>query len=408
MRARILSILVSAILVASVGVAVAAPAQAATGNAAAVFSETNAQRVKAGLAPLISDPVLDQAAGEWARGLAKSCTFKHSTSSWRASRVAKAGWSATGENIAAGYDAKAVVGAWMASPGHKANILNTRYTGVGIGYARGTCYSSYWVQIFGWAKTAAPAGAGDVSGDLRVDVVAQRSDGYVMVYRGNGSGGWSGSAAASSGWTTTDKLVTLGDFTGDGINDLGRVRSSGALELLRGSGAGTYAAPVVISTGWGSYRRLVGGIDFDGDRRPDILAVNSSGALVLHRGNGAGGLTGSSRTVGSGWGSMTALLYAGDFNGDSRGDIIARKSDGTLWIYPTNGAGGWGTAKRIGTGWRSLTAIFSPGDFDGSGKPDLLARRADGKLVLYRGNGSGGFGTVSVIGSGWTSFVGLG
>ncbi len=408
MRARILSIILPVILIVGASVATAAPAQAATGDAAKIFAQTNAQRAKAGLKPLISDPALDKAAAEWARALARSCTFKHSTSTWRAERVAKAGWSATGENIAAGYAANSVVTAWMASPGHKANILNTKYTGVGIGYAKGTCYSSYWVQIFGWTKTAGPAGAGDVSGDLNVDVVAQNSAGAVVVFRGNGTGGWSGSGSAGAGWERDDKLVTLGDFTGDGIGDLGRVGADGKFELLKGTGAGMYAAPVAIGTGWRSHQRVIGGIDFNGDRRTDVLAVNASGYLIYYRGGGAGSFAGSPKTVGPGWGSMTAVLYAGDFNGDTRGDIIARKKDGTLWLYPSNGAGGFGTAKKVGTGWGSMTAIFSPGDFDGSGKPDLLARRSDGALVLYRGNGSGGFGATSVIGSGWGKFVAIG
>lgn len=408
MRARILSIILPVILIVGASVATAAPAQAATGDAAKIFAQTNAQRTKAGLKPLISDPALDKAAGEWARALARSCTFKHSSATWRAERVAKAGWSATGENIAAGYAASSVVSAWMASPGHKANILNTKYTGVGIGYAKGTCYSSYWVQIFGWTKTAAAAGAGDVSGDLNVDVVAQNSAGDVVVYRGNGRGGWNGSATAGSGWERSDKLITLGDFTGDGISDLGRVGTDGKFELLKGTGAGKYAAPVAIGSGWGSHRRIVGGIDFDGDRRTDVLAVDSSGTLRYYRGSGAGTFTGSPKAVGSGWGSMTAVMYAGDFNGDTRGDIIARKKDGTLWLYPSNGAGGFGSSKKIGNGWGAMTAVFSPGDFDGSGKPDVLARRSDGTLVLYRGTGTGAFGSPVVVGNGWGKFVAVG
>ena len=49
-----------------------------------------------------------------------------------------------GENIAKGYaTAEAVVNAWMASDGHRANILSTRYTSMGIGYVDG-----YWTQWF--------------------------------------------------------------------------------------------------------------------------------------------------------------------------------------------------------------------------------------------------------------------
>ena len=155
-------------------------------------------------------------------------------------------------------------------------------------------------------------------------------------------------------------------------------------------------------------RRVIGGLDFNGDRRADVLAVTASGSLMLYRGNGKGGFLGSAYKVGSGWGAMTAVLYAGDFNGDRHGDLIARRSDGTLWLYPTNGAGRWGSAKRIGSGWSGMTAIFGPGDFDGTGTADVLARRSDGRLILYRGNGKGGWGTVSSLGRGWGKFTAIG
>jgi hypothetical protein len=408
MRARILSIILPVVLIVGAGIATAAPAHAASGDAATVFSQTNAQRAKAGLKPLISDPVLDRAAGEWARVMANSCTFSHSSSTWRASRVAKAGWSATGENIAAGYATGAVVSAWMASPGHRANILNGKYTGVGIGYAKGTCYSSYWVQIFGLTKTAAPAGVADVSGDLNADVVAVDSNGQLLTYRGAGNGRWAGSSVVGSGWTASDKLVTLGDFTGDSVNDVGRIRADGTFDLLAGTGGGGFGLPTRIGQGFTDYRLATGGVDYDGDRRPDVLAVTTGGALMLHRGNGAGGWAGSAVKVGSGWGGMTAVFYAGDFNGDTRGDVMARRSDGTLWLYPTSGASSWGASKRVGTGWSGLTAVFSPGDFDGTGKPDVIARKSDGTLLLYRGNGAGGWGTTSVLGNGWNAFTGIG
>jgi hypothetical protein len=410
MRARIPALILSLIVIAGAGVVTAAPAQAATGDAATVFSLTNAQRTKVGLKPLISDAALDEAAQAWAQQLAKSCTFTHSTSSWRAARVASAGWSATGENIAAGYATpSAVVTGWMGSPGHKANILDSRYTGVGIGFAKGTCYSSYWVQIFGWTKTAGVGGAGDVNGDFDSDVVAIDSNGQLLTYRGSGAGGWDGTTVSGTGWQPSDKLVTLGDFTGDGVADVGRIRANGDFELLRGNGSGGYAAPAVIGRGWNIFPRVLGGIDFDGDRRTDVLAVNAAGKLMLYRGDGTGKFSSGTRPqIGSGWAAMTSVFYAGDFNGDSRGDIIARRSNGTLWLYPTTGTSRWGTAKQIGQGWNSMTAIFSAGDFDGSGKPDVFARRSDGSLALYRGNGKGGWGTVTTVGSGWSTLTGLG
>lgn len=57
----------------------------------------------------------------------------------------------TGENIAAGQvSPEAVVAAWMNSEGHRANILSTRSSKIGVGYhyRAKSDYRYYWVQIF--------------------------------------------------------------------------------------------------------------------------------------------------------------------------------------------------------------------------------------------------------------------
>ena len=51
-----------------------------------------------------------------------------------------------GENIARGYaNPEAVVNGWMNSSGHRANILNSSYTKIGVGYVRN---GNYWTQMF--------------------------------------------------------------------------------------------------------------------------------------------------------------------------------------------------------------------------------------------------------------------
>lgn len=55
-----------------------------------------------------------------------------------------------GENIAAGQSTPAqVMDSWMHSSGHKANILNSNYKKLGVGfYNGGGTYNYYWVQLF--------------------------------------------------------------------------------------------------------------------------------------------------------------------------------------------------------------------------------------------------------------------
>lgn len=51
-----------------------------------------------------------------------------------------------GENIARGQSTpEAVVNAWMSSSGHRANILNSSYTHIGVGFVSG---GNYWTQMF--------------------------------------------------------------------------------------------------------------------------------------------------------------------------------------------------------------------------------------------------------------------
>lgn len=408
--ARAASLLVVAALITALAVAVPAPAQAAGGVAREVFDLTNAERAKAGLGALASNAALDAAAGEWARYLAGSCTFAHSTSAWRSERTAPAGWTSTGENIAAGQmTASAVMAGWMASSGHRANILNGRYTGLGVGYATGSCYKTYWVQLFaiGSPVPTLPGGAGDLDSDGSADVLALTSTGDLMLYRGNGASGWKTSSVIRSGWGTA-AVTTLGDFTGDGRPDFAKVEADGALMLYSGDGRGGLTGPTRIGSGWGGFTQLIGGIDFNGDRLTDVLARTASGDLLLYTGNGRGGFNKGNTKIGNGWGSMTSIFYAGDFTGDARGDIIARHTNGRLWVYPTTGRGTWGTARQIGTGWGAFTSVSSAGDFDGNGTSDVLARTATGSLVLYRADGRGGWISGVAVGSGWTSMRQIG
>lgn len=67
-----------------------------------------------------------------------------------------------GENLALGNfkDDEALVEAWMASPGHRANILNSKYTEIGVAVAKGR-YEGHdtWiaVQHFGLPRSICPS-----------------------------------------------------------------------------------------------------------------------------------------------------------------------------------------------------------------------------------------------------------
>ena len=262
---------------------------------------------------------------------------------------------------------------------------------------------------------AAPAQA-DWSGDGPADVLAVDPGGRLLMYRATATGRFAagGGQPIGTGWGSFTALLAPGDWSGDGKPDLLARASDGRLLMYRGNGSGGFLTGhgEQIGSGWQSLTALLVPRDWNGDGRPDIIARASDGRLLMYRGNGSGGfLQPTAQQIGSGWQDFTALLAPGDWNGDGKQDILGRASDGRLLMYRGNGSGGFlqPTAQQIGSGWQSFNALFAGGDFSGDGKPDILARDADGLLFVYRGNGRGGFvtGQRERIGSGWGSLGAL-
>jgi len=268
------------------------------------------------------------------------------------------------------------------------------------------------VVVIAFLLLAAPARA-DWNGDGAGDVLTIHPDGRLLMYRGNGAGGWlTGHAEPiGSGWGSFTALLSPGDFSGDLRPDLLARTQEGALLLYRGDGAGGWVTGhgEPVGSGWQDFTALLAPGDFDGDGKPDVLARPPDGALRLYRGTGAGGLKDNGIVVGSGWQSFTAVFAAGDFSGDGHPDVFARAADGSLRLYRGNGTGGWiDNGIVVGSGWQDFTALAGGGDFNGDGRPDVLARSPDGSLRLYRGTGAGGWmDNGIVVGSGWQSLGSL-
>lgn len=117
-----------------------------------VLELVNDERKKAGLNELTLNSNLSKMSEKRAKEI--SVNFDHvrpDGSSWTtALDDYDISYSYAGENIAAGYDSpEAVVEGWMASEGHRANILNPNFTEMGIGYyTDSSMYKYYWAQNF--------------------------------------------------------------------------------------------------------------------------------------------------------------------------------------------------------------------------------------------------------------------
>jgi uncharacterized protein YkwD len=120
-----------------------------------VMRLVNQARAAAGLGPVVHNAILEQQATEYACEMIQYDFFDHvspvdgSTLGERATRFGYA-FRVVGENLAAGQTTpQQAFNDWMASPGHRRNILDPRFTELGIGVRTGGTYGIYWVQEFG-------------------------------------------------------------------------------------------------------------------------------------------------------------------------------------------------------------------------------------------------------------------
>ena len=126
---------------------IAAAGEIVTGPAQEILADANAARAAAGLPALTIDASLTQVAQNWTNAMAATGTLGHNP--YTGVQV-PAGWRSWGENVGWTQPASAqrLHDAWMASPGHRANLLNGSFTHVGIGWTVDASGRSWSTQVF--------------------------------------------------------------------------------------------------------------------------------------------------------------------------------------------------------------------------------------------------------------------
>jgi uncharacterized protein YkwD len=112
-----------------------------------VVSGTNAERSSRGLRALSTEACVDRYAEQQAARMAAERRMYHQDLGpiLRACNLRT-----VGENVAYGYPSgSAVMGGWMGSSGHRANILNSSYRLLGVGAAQSSDGRWYAAQVFG-------------------------------------------------------------------------------------------------------------------------------------------------------------------------------------------------------------------------------------------------------------------
>lgn len=118
--------------------------QAARGSldASSIIALTNQDRERGGATALTRDSALSAIAQKRATEMLQGGYFSHISpdgrTPWSWLIAGKYYYTRAGENLAEDFnDAKSVEQAWMRSPGHRANILDSSYTRIGVGVAHG-------------------------------------------------------------------------------------------------------------------------------------------------------------------------------------------------------------------------------------------------------------------------------
>lgn len=119
-----------------------------------IIEETNSQREENGLPLLEENEMLAEAAAEKANDMFSNQYFEHvSPDGIGPSQLVKSygyEYITTGENLILGNfkNEAELVASWMASPGHRANILNSRYTEIGVSVIKGTYNNeTVWISV---------------------------------------------------------------------------------------------------------------------------------------------------------------------------------------------------------------------------------------------------------------------
>ncbi|WP_328297530.1 hypothetical protein OG389_06640 [Streptomyces sp. NBC_00435] len=236
-----------------------------------------------------------------------------------------------------------------------------------------------------------------------------------------GSAAYKPRTRVGGGWNIYDAITRLGrtatgsDVKGVG-DDLVARDAAGQLWLYQGTGKAEapFKSRKLVGGGWGQYTSIVGMGDSRQRGVNDLVARDRDGVLWFYRGTGNPDRPFKARVkVAAGLNQYTQL--AAFPTGQIPGGLLAKDAAGALWFYKPNqygdGPDPLEPRERLGTGFGSFTALVFAGDKDRRGATELLARDRDGNLWMYPGAYRSGHvvlrGNRVLVGSGWNIYNAL-
>jgi predicted NUDIX family NTP pyrophosphohydrolase len=211
-----------------------------------------------------------------------------------------------------------------------------------LGQTNGTFFSNHvnasYVLPAGWHVE----GAGDFNGDGRDDVLLRNDNGTITEWLGQPNGSFfSNHAIVAYGLDTSWHVDAIGDFNGDGRGDLLLRNNNGSVTNWLGQIDGSFFsnhanASYALPAGW----HVEGTGDFNGDSRDDLLLRHDNGTITEWLGQSNGSFFSNHAVAAYALDTSWHVDAIGDFNGDGRDDVLLRNDNGSVtdWLGASNGS----------------------------------------------------------------------
>ena len=214
----------------------------------------------------------------------------------------------------------------------------------------------------GWDQFTTIVKHGDWNNDGKPDVLARNTAGALFFYEGTGT-----TAVLKPGkqvgrsWQSFKSILGTGDFNSDGLDDLIAQKTNGELLLYRGTGNGLNplaGSPAVIGTSWrGGLLTAVGDLTEDG--RTELFYRDTAGGMWLYPSrDGSSPIDAGEKVSFGDWSGVNQLAAVGNVYSDAGYDPLYPdlliQWQNTLEVYAFDTADDPYEDFFLGRGWDAL------------------------------------------------------